>query len=175
MAGGPCPLTPERSDGRRACPLTPERSDGRRTCPLTPERSDGRRACPLTPERSDGRREKSNDTGKRVCIFPTRNASKLWFARRTGCLQRAGERRNKIWGFVLRALCGENRKQRFRQAVFLRINPLKRAQRKPTLLFVLPVFQFRFSANGPSFAPLFQLPPRMKTPLFVDFIPPAFQ
>lgn len=40
-----------------------------------------------------------------------------------------------------------------------------RAQRNPTLLFVLPVSQFRFSVNGPAFEPLFQLPPRIKTPL----------
>ena len=41
-----------------------------------------------------------------------------------------------------------------------------RAQRKPTLLFVLPVPQFKFSVKAPSFEPLFQLSPRMKTPLF---------
>ncbi len=29
-------------------------------------------------------------------------------------------------------------------------------------MFVFHVFQFRFNVNGPSFAPLFQFPPRMK-------------
>ena len=47
-----------------------------------------------------------------------------------------------------------------------------RAQRKPTLLFVLPVFQFKFSVKAPAFEPLFQLSPRMKTPLWLAFIPP---
>jgi hypothetical protein len=37
-----------------------------------------------------------------------------------------------------------------------------REQRKPMLLFVLPGVLFKFSVSTPAFAPLFQLPPRMK-------------
>lgn len=38
-----------------------------------------------------------------------------------------------------------------------------RAQRNPTLLFVLPVSQFRFSVKAPAPVPVTQLPPRRKT------------
>jgi len=48
------------------------------------------------------------------------------------------------------------------------------AQRNPTLLFVLPAFQFRFVANTPAFEPLFQFPPRSKR-IASDFIPLAKQ
>jgi len=43
---------------------------------------------------------------------------------------------------------------------------LKRAQRKPMLLFTFEGELFKFSVNGPAFDPLFQLPPRMKAAPF---------
>ena len=39
---------------------------------------------------------------------------------------------------------------------------LKRAQRKPMLLFALPGVLFKLSVSTPALPPLFQLPPRMK-------------